>query len=93
MGCKSRNLVSPTGETENPMGLDILSRALLRDGKARSVPAGSSEVDQPNDRSSVYRNLETLRPLKIIQEPNRKNGKVSQYLLGRKISHFSICKS
>jgi len=46
------------------------------------------------DRSSVYRNLETLQRLNIIQELNLPNvGKRYQYVLDRKVHHFYICKS
>lgn len=46
------------------------------------------------DRSSVYRNVETLKKLNIIQELNLpKVGKKFQYVLDRKVHHFYICKS
>ncbi len=46
------------------------------------------------DRSSVYRNLETLQKLDIIQELNLPNvGKRYQYILDRKVHHFYICKA
>src|SRR4051794_2712480 len=46
------------------------------------------------DRSSVYRNLEVLQGLDIIQELNLPYvGKRYQYILDRKIHHFYICKT
>lgn len=45
------------------------------------------------DRSSIYRNLETLKQLDIIQELHLPNvGKRFQYVFDRKVHHFYICK-
>jgi len=46
------------------------------------------------DRSSIYRNLETLKKLDIIQELSLPRlGKRFQYIFDRKVHHFYICKS
>jgi len=46
------------------------------------------------DRSSVYRNLDALQKLDIIQELNLPNvGKRYQYILDRKVHHFYLCKT
>ena len=46
------------------------------------------------DRSSVYRNLEVLKKLDIIQELDLpKLGKRFQYIFDRQVHHFYICKS
>ena len=45
------------------------------------------------DRASVYRNLQTLKKLEVIQELKLpKVGKCFQYVLDRKVHHFFICK-
>jgi Fur family transcriptional regulator, ferric uptake regulator len=46
------------------------------------------------DRSSIYRNLDALEKLGIVQELNLPSvGKRYQYVLDRKVQHFYICKS
>lgn len=46
------------------------------------------------NRSSVYRNLELLKKLDIIQELNLpKKGKVFQYIFDKDVHHFYICKT
>jgi Fur family ferric uptake transcriptional regulator len=46
------------------------------------------------DRSSIYRNMDALQKLDIIQELNLPNiGKRFQYVLDRKVHHFYICKA
>src|SRR4051812_42695874 len=46
------------------------------------------------DRSSIYRNMDALQKLDIIQELNLPNiGKRYQYVLDRKVHHFYICKA
>lgn len=46
------------------------------------------------DRSSIYRNLETMKKIDIIQELNLPRlGKRFQYVLDKKVHHFYICKS
>ncbi len=46
------------------------------------------------DRSSIYRNIETLKSLDIIQELNLpKVGKRFQYVFDRKVHHYYICKA
>jgi Fur family ferric uptake transcriptional regulator len=46
------------------------------------------------DRSSIYRNMDALQKLDIIQELNLPNiGKRYQYVFDRKVHHFYICKS
>ena len=46
------------------------------------------------DRSSVYRNLEVLKKLDIIQELDLPNiGKRFQYVFDRQVHHFYICKT
>ena len=46
------------------------------------------------DRSSVYRNLELLKKLDVIQELNLpKKGKVFQYIFDKDVHHFYICKT
>lgn len=45
------------------------------------------------DRASVYRNLQALKRLEIIQELKLPRiGKCFQYVLDRKVHHFYICK-
>lgn len=46
------------------------------------------------DRSVVYRNLETLKKLDILQELSLpKLGKCFQYVFDTKVHHFYICKA
>jgi Fe2+ or Zn2+ uptake regulation protein len=46
------------------------------------------------DRSSLYRNIENLKKLEVIQELSLpKLGKRFQYVLDKKVSHFYICKA
>lgn len=85
----------------NKMRITPARRMLLQfilDHKNRQIPLKEfytfMEKNLPGiDRSSVYRNLEALKMLEIIQELDLKNGKVYQYLLDRKVNHFYICKS
>ncbi len=85
----------------NKMRITPARRILLQfilDYKGRQIPLKEfyafMEKSLPGiDRSSVYRNLEALKMLDIIQELDLKNGKVYQYLLDRKVNHFYICKS
>jgi Fur family ferric uptake transcriptional regulator len=45
------------------------------------------------DRASIYRNLQTLKKLEIIQELRLPGvGKCFQYVLDRTVHHFYICK-
>jgi Fur family ferric uptake transcriptional regulator len=85
----------------NKMRITPARRVLLQfilDHKGRQIPLKEfyafMEKNLPGiDRSSVYRNLEALKMLEIVQELDLKNGKVYQYLLDRKVNHFYICKS
>lgn len=86
----------------NKMRITPARRVLLQfilDHKGRQIPLREfyafMEKALPGiDRSSIYRNLETLKELEIIQELDLpKKGKVYQYLLDRKVNHFYICKS
>lgn len=46
------------------------------------------------NRSSVYRNLELLKKLDILQELNiPKKGKCYQYIFDKDIHHYYICKT
>ncbi len=46
------------------------------------------------DRSSIYRNIETLKSLDIIQELKvPKIGKRFQYVFDQKVHHYYICKT
>ncbi|WP_408095558.1 Fur family transcriptional regulator [Peredibacter sp. HCB2-198] len=46
------------------------------------------------NRSSVYRNIELLKKLDIIQELNLPNkGKCFQYVFDKDVHHFYICKT
>lgn len=46
------------------------------------------------DRSSIYRNIETLKALDIIQELNLPQmGKRFQYVFDKRVHHFYICKA
>ena len=46
------------------------------------------------DRASVYRNLQTLKKLEVIQELKLPGvGRCFQYVLDRKVQHFYICKA
>lgn len=46
------------------------------------------------NRSSVYRNLELLKKLDILQELNLpKKGKCFQYIFDKEVHHFYICKT
>ena len=45
------------------------------------------------DKASVYRNLQTLKKLEVIQELKLPRvGKCFQYVLDRRVHHFYICK-
>jgi Fur family ferric uptake transcriptional regulator len=45
------------------------------------------------DRASVYRNLQTLKKLEVIQELRLPGlARCFQYVLDRKVHHFYICK-
>ncbi|MGZ3655208.1 MAG: Fur family transcriptional regulator [Bdellovibrionota bacterium] len=46
------------------------------------------------DRTTVYRNIEKFIALELIQELDLpKTGKVYQYVFGKKIQHYYICKT
>lgn len=46
------------------------------------------------DRTTVYRNIEKFIALELIQELDLpKIGKVYQYVFGKKMQHYYICKS
>ena len=48
---------------------------------------------QAVDRASVYRNLQMLKKLEVIQELKLPRvGRCFQYVLDRKVHHFFICK-
>lgn len=84
----------------NQMRITPARRVLLQfilDNRSRQIPLKEfysvmERMIPGFDRSSVYRNLETLKRLEIIQELSLAKGKVYQYLLDRQISHFVICK-
>lgn len=70
----------------------------ILDNKHRQIPLREfydelEKLERGIDPSSVYRNLQALKELEIIQELSLPKGKVYQYLLDRKISHFIICKA
>jgi Fur family ferric uptake transcriptional regulator len=77
-------------------------RALIQyilDNKARQITLQNiydflGITVQGVDRSSVYRNIELLKKLDIIQELNLpKKGKVFQYIFDKDVHHFYICKT
>jgi len=85
----------------NNMRITPARRALLQfilDNKFRQISVQDIQdfLDKQImgvDRSSLYRNLETLQRLDIIQELHLPNvGKRYQYVLDRKVHHFYICK-
>ncbi len=45
------------------------------------------------NRSSIYRNIEALKKLGIIQELSLPSGTFFQYVLDCKVHHFYICKA
>lgn len=46
------------------------------------------------DRTTIYRNIEKFIKLSIIQELDLpKKGKVFQYVFGKKVAHYFICKT
>lgn len=84
----------------NGMRITPARRRLLQfilDNKSRQI--STQEVqdflgDMGVDRSSIYRNLDLLQKLDIIQEINLPNiGKRFQYVFDRRVHHFYICKS
>ncbi len=86
----------------NKMRITPARRLLLQfilDNKARQI--SMQEVQEflgkqleGVDRSSIYRNMDALQKLGIIQELNLPNiGKRFQYVLDRKVHHFYICKA
>jgi Fur family ferric uptake transcriptional regulator len=86
----------------NKMRITPARRLLLQfilDNKARQISMQEVQefldVHLPGvDRSSIYRNMDALQKLDIIQELNLPNiGKRYQYVLDRKVHHFYICKS
>lgn len=86
----------------NKMRITPVRRILMQfilDNKQRQIsfPDIQAFLDEqiPGvDRSSVYRNVEALQELGIIQELKLpKIGKRYQYVLDRKVTHFYICKS
>jgi len=71
----------------------------LLDNKSVQIPLKdiqdfiTTKVEGVN-RSSIYRNLEVLKKLDIIQELNLpKKGKCFQYIFDKEVHHFYICKS
>jgi Fur family ferric uptake transcriptional regulator len=86
----------------NKMRITPARRLLLQfilDNKARQISMQEvQEFLDKNlegvDRSSIYRNMDALQKLDIIQELNLPNiGKRYQYVLDRKVHHFYICKA
>jgi Fur family ferric uptake transcriptional regulator len=86
----------------NKMRITPARRALIQfilDNKTRQVALKEifeylGRKVEGVDRSSVYRNLEVLKGLDIIQELTLpKAGKCYQYVFDRKVHHFFICKS
>lgn len=71
----------------------------LLDNKSLQIPLKdiqdfiTAKVEGVN-RSSIYRNLEALKKLDIIQELNLpKKGKCFQYIFDKDVHHFYICKA
>lgn len=86
----------------NKMRITPARRLLLQfilDNKSRriSMQEVQAYLDQHLkgvDRSSIYRNLDALQKLDIIQELNLPgSGKRFQYIFDRKVHHFYICKA
>ena len=86
----------------NKMRITAARRVLLQfilDNKTRhlsfkEIQRFMNKRVQGIDRSSIYRNLETFKKLDILQELNfPKIGKRFQYVIGRKVHHFYICKA
>ena len=69
------------------------------DNQFRHIPASElqefmSEKLPKIDRTTVYRNIEKLIALDVIQELTiPKKGKVFQYIFEKKAHHYYICKS
>ncbi|MBI4404187.1 MAG: transcriptional repressor [Deltaproteobacteria bacterium] len=60
----------------------------------RNIYAYMNERLPGIDRSSIYRNLENLKHIEIIQELNLPTvGKQFQYIFDKKVHHYYICKS
>jgi Fe2+ or Zn2+ uptake regulation protein len=78
-------------------GRRLLLQFIL-DHSARRITLGEihAHVERQRsgmDRASVYRNLQTLKKLEVIQELKLPGvGKCFQYVLDRKVHHFYICK-
>lgn len=77
---------------------EILIQFFL-DNKSRHVPIKelydylSSHIEDV-DRTTIYRNIEKFISLGLIQELDLpKVGKVYQYVFGKKMHHYYICKS
>jgi len=63
-----------------------ISSKELQDHVARHLP----DVD----RTTIYRNIEKLITLELIQELNLpKDGKVYQFIFDKKVHHYYICKN
>ncbi len=70
--------------------LDNQSRQL----SLKEIQAFMTQHMKGIDRSSIYRNIETLKSLDIIQELNLPRvGKRFQYVFDQKVHHYYICKS
>ncbi|PIR23137.1 MAG: hypothetical protein COV44_04025 [Deltaproteobacteria bacterium CG11_big_fil_rev_8_21_14_0_20_45_16] len=58
------------------------------------TPQSRSNERGQDNRSTLYRNIEKFRELELIQELYLPNlGKVYQFIWGRPVRHFYICKS
>lgn len=86
----------------NKMRITPLRRLLIQfilDNKSKQLSLKDiqkylSEQISHVDRSSLYRNLELLKRLDMIQELDLPNsGKCFQYIFDRKVHHFYICKA
>lgn len=80
-----------------PLRRTLLQFILDNHHKQISLQEMQNHLDKKGlvtDRSSLYRNIENLKNLEVLQELNLpKLGKRFQYVLDKKVRHFYICKA
>ncbi len=85
----------------NNMRITPARRALIQfilNNKTRRIPLREiydhvGSVLDSVDRSSIYRNLQVLKKMDVLQELNLpKVGKCFQFVFDRKVHHYFICK-
>jgi Fur family ferric uptake transcriptional regulator len=76
----------------------LLIQFFLDDNQNRHVPFRELQAYMQKflpdvDRTTIYRNIEKFIALDLIQELDLpKTGKVYQYVFGKKMQHYYICK-